>query len=292
MSKPTTLSTMTDTAAAAGVADDVPEPYLVKMPNPAHAKARRLWWVTLGSRILVVLILIGIWQLLSNYISPITISSPSAVYHALIHYAENDLWEDLLATMEEVVFGYAIGVAAGIILGIAFASVPLIANTFEPFIIGLYGVPKIAFGPLLVVWLGIGMTPKVTLAAVMTFFVVFFSSYDGIRNVDKGQLNAVRLMGASRLQMRRYVIFPGARKNIFLGMKLGVPEALVGAIVGEFISSTKGVGYSIEFATAQLNTAGVFAGLIVLTVLSIALNAAVKVIARKVDPETDGASIL
>jgi len=115
---------------------------------------------------------------------------------------------------------------------------------------------------------------------MMVFFLVFFSSYEGIRSVDQAQINSVRLMGASRYQLRRYVIFPGAKSSIFLGLKIGVPEALVGAIVGEFISSSRGVGFFIQFSTAQLDTAGVFAGLIVLTVLSLLLNGAVKAASR------------
>jgi NitT/TauT family transport system permease protein len=88
-------------------------------------------------------------------------------------------------------------------------------------------------------------------------------------------------MGASPLQLRRHVIFPGARASIFLGLKLGVPEALIGAIVGEFVSSSHGIGYMIQYATAQLDTAGVFAGLLVLTILSLILNALVNKASKK-----------
>jgi NitT/TauT family transport system permease protein len=269
-----------------------PEPYIVEMPNPAVAKARRLRSVTIGSRILIVLIVIGAWQIVSTFSSPITVSSPAAVYHGIITYADGNLVRDLLATMQEVVLGYVIGAALGILCGVLFASAPVIAGIVEPFILGVYGVPKIAFAPVLVVWLGIDLTPKVTLAAMMTFFVVFFSSYDGIRNVDRGRLNAVRLMGASRLQLRRFVVFPGAKSNIFLGLKLGVPEALAGAIVGEFISSSKGIGYQIQFETASLNTAGVFAALIVLTALSIALNTIVKASSGKMETDPSQRSML
>jgi NitT/TauT family transport system permease protein len=122
----------------------------------------------------------------------------------------------------------------------------------------------------------------------MVFFLVFFSTYQGIRNVDERQINSVRLMGASSWQVRRYVVLPGARANVFLGLKLGIPEALVGAVVGEFISSSKGLGYSIQYATAQFDTAGVFAGIIVLGAVAIALNYVVAKAAQSSSADRSG----
>lgn len=244
--------------------------------NPEERAARRRKIQVWAGRALLLIAIIGSWQYFGPKIGQITASSPLALFHALREFeGSGALWTDLLATMEEVLGGYIVGAAAGIVLGTFVSVNQVVAGLLDPFIIGVYGIPKIAFGPLLVVWLGIGLAPKVTLAAMMTFFVVFFSTYQGLRNVDPNMVQAVELMGASPNQIRRYVTFPSARSSIFLGLKLGVPEALVGAIVGEFISSSKGIGYEIEFATTQLDTAGVFAGLLVLAVLSLALNAVV-----------------
>jgi NitT/TauT family transport system permease protein len=257
------------------------EPYRVEMPNPQAKRERRLRFLIVISRVGLLVVVIALWQLAGHYFDPLVVSSPSAVWTSLVDYASSSLLRDLGATMEEVLLGYLLGAALGIVLGGLLASSRLVAGVLDPFIIGVYGVPKIAFGPLLVVWLGINLAPKVALSALMVFFLVFFSTYEGIRKVDQGRINAVRMMGASRLQVRRYVILPGARSSIFLGLKLGIPEALVGAIVGEFISSSKGIGYFVQFSTAQLDTAGVFAGLIVLTILSLVLNAAVKAASRE-----------
>lgn len=262
-----------------GVQGEV-DAYRVDMANPQAARDRRLRWGIIGCRIGLLVAIIAAWQFIGPFFDPLVVSSPREVLQALLDYGNGTLVNDLAATMEEVALGYVLGAVAGIVLGVVLASNRLIAGVLDPFIIGIYGVPKIAFGPLLVVWLGINLAPKVALAAMMVFFLVFFSSYEGIRSVDQAQINSVRLMGASRYQLRRYVIFPGAKSSIFLGLKIGVPEALVGAIVGEFISSSRGVGFFIQFSTAQLNTAGVFAGLIVLTVLSLLLNAAVKAASR------------
>ncbi|MGH7066203.1 MAG: ABC transporter permease [Acetobacteraceae bacterium] len=247
----------------------------------APRRRRARLWLYFG-RIVLLAVVFGAWQFFGPRLGQIVASSPVHVFESLRSLAASGaLWQDLAATMEEVVVGYLIGVGAGVVLGALMASSDYLAGLLDPFIIGLYGIPKIALGPLLVVWFGINLAPKVALAAIMTFFLVFFSTYQGMRDVDPATMNAVRLMGASPLQVRRYVIFPGARSSIFLGLKLGVPEALVGAIVGEFISSSRGIGYEIQYATAQLDTAGVFAGLVVLTILSLILNALVNRVSGK-----------
>jgi NitT/TauT family transport system permease protein len=275
----TTITSGLDRAAVTVVQGEV-DAYSVAMVDPQKKRDRKLGWWIFAGRVGILVVLLAAWQIAGIFVDPLVISSPVAVFQAFIAYAQTSLGPDLLSTMEEVVIGYVIGAVGGILLGVLLASNRWIAGVLDPFIVGIYGVPKIAFGPLLVVWLGINLAPKVALAALMVFFLVFFSSYEGIRNVDKDKINAVRLMGASPFQLRRYVIFPGARGSIFLGLKLGVPEALVGAIVGEFISSSQGVGFHILSATAQLDTAGVFSGLIILTVLSLVLNALVKIGSR------------
>ena len=246
------------------------------LQDPAVRQRRRTQWLIYAGRIVLLFVVLSAWQYFGPRVGEIAASSPLHVYDSLRRLAMSGvLWRDLGTTLEEVIAGYLIGAGAGVALGALVASSVFVAGLLDPFIIGVYGIPKIALAPLLVVWLGINLAPKIALAAMLTFFLVFFATYQGIRNVDQATVNAARLMGASRLQTRRYVIFPGARSSIFLGLKLGVPEALIGAIVGEFISSSRGIGFQIQYATAQLDTAGVFAGLVILTVLSLALNAVV-----------------
>lgn len=269
-----------DRAAVTAVQGEI-EAYRVEMKDPRRKADRRLRIGVLIGQIALLLVVLAAWQITGMLMhSSLVVSSPIAVVESIWNYAQTSLLSDLLTTMQEVVVGYIIGAVGGVVLGVLLASNRLVAGILDPFIIGVYGVPKIAFGPLLVVWLGINLAPKVALAALMVFFLVFFSSYEGIQKVDRDEINAIRLMGATPFQLRRYVIFPGARASIFLGLKMGVPEALVGAIVGEFVSSSRGIGYHVLFATAQLDTAGVFAGLVVLTVISLILNWLVKIASR------------
>ncbi len=260
----------------------LPEGVVRGVDELAERNDRRARLLLHAGRIALLLVSLGAWQYFGPRLGQIVASSPIEVFHALVDLARSGaLARDLATTLEEVLLGYLVGAGAGVLCGAVLASSDLLAGLLDPFIMAIYGIPKIALGPLLVVWFGINLAPKVALAALMTFFLVFFATYQGMRNVDADTVNAVRLMGASPVQLRRYVIFPGARASIFLGLKLGVPEALVGAIVGEFISSSHGIGYAIQFATAQLDTAGVFAGLFVLTLLSLTLNALVNRASKK-----------
>lgn len=248
------------------------------VPNPEAARRRR-WSIAVSvGRVLLVVLVIAAWQYFGPKIGKVTASSPSDVFDAFKTWAASgQLARDVETTMEEVVLGYVLGAVVGIVLGVVLASAEFVAALVDPFIMALFGIPLIALGPLMVVWFGIGLSPKVILAAVLVFFFVFYSTYEGIRNVDRNLVTAARLMGASKLQIRRHITMPAARGNIALGLKLGVPQSLVGAIVGEFISSSQGIGYHIQFATSQLQTGGVFAGLVLLAALAMLLNGLVRI---------------
>jgi NitT/TauT family transport system permease protein len=251
--------------------------------DPAIAVRRRRTAAVFTGRIVLLLALLGLWQYFgSRPGGELSISTPLHVVEAFItSIKDGTLGNDLRATGIEVGLGFVIGAGGGLVLGAAAATSEFFARVLDPYVIAIYGTPKIAFAPILVVWLGINLAPKVALSALLVFFLVFYSTYQGIRSVDPNRINALRLMGAGPMQLRRLVIFPGARGSIFLGLKLGVPQALVGAIVGEFISSTQGIGYSIQYATTRLDTAAVFSGLLVLMAISLTLNGVVNAASRK-----------
>jgi len=253
-----------------------------RMIDPAVANARRRRWAVFAGRALLIVAVLGVWQLASPKLDPVIFSSPLQIAQRLGEWLANGtLWKNLLVTGEEVALGYVIGAAAGVVLGLVLGSYPVLAEILDPVLMAIYGVPKIAFGPLFVVWFGINITPKLVITAIMVFFFMFFSTYDGVRRVDKSLINSIRLMGATPLQERLLVTIPGSLPSIFLGLKLAVPEALVGAIVGELIVSNHGVGYLIQFAATQLDSAGVFAGLFVLMLLALVANSIVKLASEK-----------
>ena len=273
---------MTSSAVSPGV-EPAPNPaYLTpNVRNPEAARARNHAILVNVARVLLVVVVIAAWQYFGPKIGKVTASSPSDVVSAFKTWASSgQLGRDIGSTMEEVVLGYIFGSLVGIILGVLLASAQFIAELLDPFIMALFGIPLIALGPLMVVWFGIGLEPKVVLSAVLVFFFVFYSTYEGVRSVDRSLVTAAKLMGASNFQVRKHITMPGARSNILLGLRMGVPQALVGAIVGEFISSSKGIGYHIQFATSELDTGGVFAGLVLLAAVALLLNGLVRIGAK------------
>jgi NitT/TauT family transport system permease protein len=141
-----------------------------------------------------------------------------------------------------------------------------------PFVSGLYALPKIALAPLLVILLGVDIGSKIALVAVTTVFLLFYSTLDGIRDVDKDLLQTVRLMGASNSEVVRKVLIPATLPWIFTGMRVAVRYSFTAAVVGELIAANRGIGYLIEANAGLYNATGVFAGVFVIVLLSVAMT--------------------
>ena len=244
--------------------------------NPEFARERRRRRIVYSGRIVVSLGFLLVWQLMGAHLDRLVLSTPSDIGARLWEWTmDGTLWTNLLVTAEEVVLGYVIGAGAAVALGLFLASYPVLAAILDPILMAIYGVPKIAFGPLFIVWFGISLTPKVVVTALMVFFFVFFSTYEGARKVDRDLIRMATLMGASRWQERRLIIIPGTLPAIYLGLKLAIPEALVGAIVGELIVSNRGIGYLVQYSAAQLDSTGIFAGLLILMLLTLLANSSI-----------------
>jgi sulfonate transport system permease protein len=255
--------------------------------DPAEVEARRRRTFIFAARITLGVAIIVIWEILSPHIDQLVFSSPGAILERTWQWLQDGtLYLNLFVTAEEIVLGYVAGAVAAILLGLVLGSYPTAAAVLDPLLMAIYGVPKIAFGPLFIVWFGINLAPKVVICGVTVFFFIFLSTYEGVRNVDRELLRTVRLMGATRYQERLLVTIPGALPAILLGLKLAIPEALVGAIVGELIVSNKGIGYLIEYSASQLDSAGIFAGLFILMILAVLFNSAVNYATSKTGRET------
>lgn len=229
---------------------------------------------TLGLQSLIVLTLLGSWQALAILTTwNVWISSPTNIWDQLRIWAESGLlWEGTSFTLQATLLGFAIGAVGGLVAGALMGSMRRFGGLIEPLILAIYSIPKIALAPLFVLWFGIDLLPKIMLAALLVFFPVFFSVYQGFLTIDQELLGVTRLMGANRIALMRKVAMPYSAAWMFSGLKIGLPYALIGAVVGEFIASTKGLGYMISSASSVFNTAGVFAGLVVLMVISTVLS--------------------
>lgn len=234
-------------------------------PNPSwSARSSRLVHAVLAA--LPGLALLLFWQWASGrLIKEIYVSKPTAIAERLYElFASGEIYPHLWTTGQELVLGYVIGVAGGVIGGYTLGRSPRLARIFEPYVMAFYGVPKIALAPLFIIWFGIGMWSKVALAAIMVFFLVFYNVFAGVRNVDRELVNLTMVMGANERQLTWHVYLPAAAPFVMLGMRMAIPYSVIGVIVGEFTSSTQGLGLFIHEASATYDPAGVFAGIVIL----------------------------
>jgi NitT/TauT family transport system permease protein len=210
-------------------------------------------------------------------------SRPTAIIAELGRWAASgELASDLRITLMEAGLGFVLGSITGGLVGFVLGWIRRLGDLFEPFILSLYTMPKIALAPLFVLWFGIGPLNKIMLAALVVFFMVFFTTYQGTRQVDRDLVENARVLGAQRWDVWTKIAIPYAAVWMFAGIRVGLPYALIGAIVGEFVAADAGVGFRIKEATAFFNTATVFAGLLVLMAISLTLLAAVRLIESRV----------
>jgi len=191
------------------------------------------------------------------------------------------LWFHLRFTLTETLLGYLIGAGLGLAGALLVSMIPSGEVVLRPFVLSAYATPKIALAPLMIIWFGIGMLPKVVLAATFVFFVVFLSTLAGVAAVPPPLVAVIRVMGASPATVFRKVVLPSALPFIVTAFRVTIPAALIGAIIGEFISSNRGVGYLINAASSRYATAEVFAGILSLLLLVLGMNAGLALLERR-----------
>lgn len=245
----------------------------------------RLWLTsTIMAQFALVVVFLGGWEWFSTaFKADFWISKPTQVIAALIAWHQSgDLLSDLHITLLEAGLGFVIGALAGALVGFILGWVRSLGDLLEPFVLSLYTLPKIALAPLFVLWFGIGTTNKVMFSGMLVFFMVFFTTYQGTRQVDRELVENARMLGASSWGIWTKIAVPYSAVWVFTGLRIGLPYALIGAIVGEFVAAEAGVGFRIKEATSFFNTSAVFAGLLVLMVISLILLGGLRLIERRV----------
>lgn len=248
----------------------------------AAAAARRKkegWWrsrrlLIIGLRLAVVALIILAWQWVSGrWLPDYAISKPTEVYTALRQYLGSSAgWLDIQTTTEEIVLGFAFGVALGTVMGLVLGSFRLAGQVLEPLIAAVNGIPKIALAPLFLLFFGIGEWSKIAIAITGVSFVVFYNIYLGLRLRERELVEIVQVMGGRRHHVLSYVTIPTLASPFFAALKTSGPLAILGVIGGEFIASSQGVGHELFTAAENLDAAAEFAGLIVLVVITLLLN--------------------
>jgi len=237
-------------------------------------------------RLAFVAVVLTVWELASGrLVSPFFVSSPSDIAAKLwAMIASGRLVYHASYTAVHALAGFALGAAAGMVFGMMLGRWNRLAEVLDPFLMGFYSVPKIALAPLFLLWFGVGTEMKVLFVAMIVFLLVFLNTYTGVRSVSREQITILKLMQATEAQIIAKVVLPSAVTWVFTGLRLSVPYALIGAIMGEMLASNRGLGYVLAESTAQFDTGGAFAGLIAIIAMAMILNAAVRVAERKAMP--------
>ena len=241
----------------------------------------------MGKRILIASFLVLVlltWDVTIRLfeVSPLIFPGPRAVMNALWRVlASGEILPHLGVTLYEILAGFAIGAVTGFVLGAAIGQSALLETVLYPYVVAFQTMPKVAIAPLFVVWFGFGTTSKVVITATIVFFPVLANTIVGLRSAPRDQVDLMQAFTASRWQVFRMVRLPHALPYVFAGLDIGIVLAVVGAIVGEFVGAEAGLGYLILQRNFSMDTAGVFAILIVLSLIGIVLHAAVKFVARR-----------
>ena len=227
-------------------------------------------WRVHVERLAVVVVVLLIWQLLANTVVPQrVISSPQAVGSVLAEWLPTwEFWNHVRVTLLEALTGYLLGATAGVTVGVLLGLNRFLADVVEPAITGVYAIPKVSFAPLLILIFGIGPPSKVALTVLIVFFFVFYDTFHGVRSVDPTMREPIAVMGASRWQLFRYVTWPSTWEWVIEGLKLSVPMAFVGAVSGEILVSSEGLGFLVRQASRGLDVAEIFAALATLAALA------------------------
>jgi NitT/TauT family transport system permease protein len=227
-------------------------------------------------RVLILVVVVGGWELgaATGVIDSFFWGRPSGIWNQILKWiangtAQGPLWQQIVTTLEETILGFAIGVISGIIFGVILGRNRFLADVLGPYIKAANSIPRVVLGSIFVIGLGLGMQSKIALATVLVFFIVFFNAFQGVREVDRNLISNARILGASQRQLSFEVIIPSALTWIIASLHTSFSFALVGAVVGEFLGATEGIGLMIQTAQGTFNANGVFAAMAILAVIAL-----------------------
>lgn len=234
---------------------------------------------------LVLVAVLAMWEVGVRVleVEAFVLPPPSAIWDSLLMQLESDqFWGHVWVTTQEAMIGFAIGVVSAVVLGTAISQIRIVEKTLMPYIVAFQTVPKVALAPLFVVWFGFGLTSKIVMAAVISFFPMLINVIEGLRSADADRIQMLKVFGAGRAQVFRKVQLPSAMPFIFAGLDIGIVFAILGAVVGEFIGAQEGLGYLLLQTNYNFDIAGMFAILVVLSLMGLIAHAIIRLIQRRV----------
>jgi NitT/TauT family transport system permease protein len=234
---------------------------------------------------LVFVVFVGLWEGIVRWLEvpPFIAPAPSAVLASLVGGLRSRLYlEHFLITLYETLLGFLIAAVSGIVIGAIIAQFRLVEQTMYPYLVALQTLPKIAIAPLIIVWFGFGISSKVVIAAMVGFFPVLVNVIVGLKTIDQSKLDLMRSLNATRWQTFRLVKLPNALPFVFAGLDIAIVFSVLGAIVGEFVGAQRGLGNLILQFNFGLDIAGVFAVMILLSIMGVVLHLIMQFIQKRV----------
>jgi NitT/TauT family transport system permease protein len=251
----------------------------------ARRRSERLWQIG------VFVLIVGGWEAAAQtgFADPFFFGQPSGIARTIWRWVtrgtpQGPLWAHVVVTLEETILAFLIGVVLGVVAGFALGRNRTLAAIFGPYVRMGNAIPRVILGSIFVIWLGLGMASKVALGVTLTFFVVFFNAFQGVREVDPNLINNARVLGASARQLSFDVMLPSALSWITSSLHTSFGFALVGAVVGEFIGSNQGLGYLVAAAQGAFNANGVFAAMVILSVVALIADTLVTRLEHRLTP--------
>jgi NitT/TauT family transport system permease protein len=234
---------------------------------------------------ITLLALVVLWEVLARWsgIPSWLLPAPSAIGEAMVDW-RGELTVHFMVTLYEVLVGFALSIVVSIPLAVAVVYSPFLQNTIYPILLALQSMPKVAIAPLLVLWIGFGVLPKVLVVFLVCFFPIVVATASGLSAVPPPLLDLIRSLSATQYQTFIKIRFPTAIPHIFVGFKIAITFAVIGGVIGEFVGSDQGLGYLILISTSQSRTPLAFGALLLLTIMSIVLYYAVELVERLVIP--------
>ena len=241
-------------------------------------------WAVAATQIGVTLLVLALWEWggRAGWIDKVYFSKPSDIVLQIADWWQHGyIVGDVITTMSETIAGLIVGAVAGVVLGVLLASNRFLGAVFEPLLVLLNSIPRVTLVPLFILWFGFKFQSKMISAVALVLFVVFFATYAGIKDVDPTLVANARVLGAKRIDIIRHVLVPSALTWIFSSLRSAVGFALIGAVVAEYFGANAGVGYRIVYSESNFNTAGVFAGLVILMVLVTLVDTFIRWVQRR-----------
>ncbi|SON56633.1 putative aliphatic sulfonates transport permease protein SsuC [Hartmannibacter diazotrophicus] len=234
-------------------------------------------------QIALLVVIVGGWQLgvAMGFIDVFFFPAPIDIIKQVVAWVmETSFYHHVAITLTETVLGYIVGTGLGVAGGVWLGLSRSTARILDPFIKGLNAIPRVVLAPIFVLWLGLGLWSKVALAVTLVFFITFFNAMQGVREVNPVVLSNARILGAKRSDLLRHVYFPAAASWILSSLRTSVGFAVVGAIIGEYLGSSAGLGYLIAQAEGNFDAVGVFAGILILAVFVLVIDSILDVVER------------